>query len=52
MKITLELKQEISDLQTLIQRFKFVTELIDDNYSQINFKEHESLEIFIQNLRN
>ena len=37
-KIILELKQEISDLQTkvseLIQRDKFVTELIDDNHTE------------------
>ena len=55
-KITLELKQEISDLQTkvseLIQRDKFVTELIDDNHTQNNSKQCESLEISIQNLRN
>ena len=29
-----------------------MTELIDDNHSQINFKQYESLEISIQNLRN
>ena len=56
MKITLELKQEISDLQSkfseLIQRDKFLIELIDDNHSQINPKQYESLEISIQNLRN
>ena len=55
-KITLELKQEISDLQTkvseLIQRDKFVTELINDNHTQNNSKQRESLEISIQNLRN
>ena len=55
-KITLELKQEISDLQTevseLIQRDKFVTELINDNHTQNNSKQCESLEISIQNLRN
>ena len=54
-KITLELKQEISDLQTkvseLIQRDKFVNELIDDNHTQNNSKQCESLEISIQNLR-
>ena len=37
-KITLQLKQEISDLQTkvseLIQRDIFVTELINDNHTQ------------------
>ena len=47
MMIGLELKQEIADLQTkgfeLIQRNKFVTELIDDNRSQINSKQYESL---------
>ena len=56
MKITLELKQEIFDLQTKvsewIQRVKFLTELIDDNHSQIHSKQCESLEISIQNLRN
>ena len=55
-KITLELKQETSDLQTkvseLIQRDKFVTELIDDNHTQNNSKQCEFIEIFIQNLRN
>ena len=55
-KITLELKQEISDLQMkvseLIQRDKFVTELIDDNHTENNSKQYESLEISIQNLRN
>ena len=39
-KITLVFKQEISDLQTkiseLIQRDKFVTELINDNHTQNN----------------
>ena len=54
--ITLELKQEISNLQMkvseLIQRDKFVTELIDDNHTQNNSKQCESLEISIQNLRN
>ena len=56
MKIPLELKQEISDLQTkvseFIQRDKFVTELINDNHTQNNSKHYESLEISIQNLRN
>ena len=51
MKSTLELRQEISDLWTkvfeLIQRDKFETELIDDNHSQINSKQYESLEICI-----
>ena len=51
MKIIHELKQKISDLKTkvseLIQRDKFVTELIDDNHSQINPKQYESLEISI-----
>ena len=55
-KITLELKQEISDVETkvseLIQRDKFVTELINDNHTQNNSKQRESLEISIQNLRN
>ena len=54
--IALELKQEISDLQTkifeLIQRDKFVTELINDNHTQNNSKQCESLEISIQTLRN
>ena len=49
-------EQEISDLQTkvseLIQRDKFVTELINDNHTQNNSKQCESLEISIQNLRN
>ena len=36
----------------LIQRDKFVTELIDDNHTQNNSKQYESLEISIQNLRN
>ena len=56
MKITLELEQKISDLLTKvsewIQRDKFVTELIDDNHSQINSKQYESLEVSIQNLKN
>ena len=56
MKITLELKQEISDLQTkvseLIQKDKFVTELINDEHTQNNSKLCESLEISIHNLRN
>ena len=47
-KITLELKQEISDLQTkvpeLIQRDKFGTELINDNQTQNNSKQCESFE--------
>ena len=55
-KITLELKQEISDLQTKVselnQRDKFATELFDDNHTQNNSKQCESLEISIQNLRN
>ena len=55
-KITLELKQEVSDLQIkvseLIQRDKFVTELINDNHTQNYSKQCESLEISIQNLRN
>ena len=55
-KITLELKQEISDLQMkvskLIQRDKFLTELINDNHTQNNSKQCASLEISIQNLRN
>ena len=50
------LKEEISDLQTkvseLVQRVKFVTELINDNHTQNNSKQCESLEISIQNLRN
>ena len=41
-KITLELKQEISDLQTkvseLIQRDTFLIELTDDNHTQNNLK--------------
>ena len=45
--ITLELKQEISDLQKkvseLIQRDKFATEIIDDNHTQNNLKQCESL---------
>ena len=48
-KITLELKQEISDLQMkvseLIQRDKFVTELTNDNHTQNNSKQYESHEI-------
>ena len=36
----------------LIQRDKFVTELIDDNHTQNHSKQRESIEIFIQNLRN
>ena len=55
-KIILELKQEISNLQTkvseFIQRDKFVTELIDDNHTQNNSKHCESLEILIKNLIN
>ena len=55
-KITLELKQKNSVLQKkvseLIQRFKFVTELIDVNHTQNNSKQCEPLEISIQNLRN
>ena len=54
-KIYLEFKQEISDLQTkvseLIQRDKFVTELINDNHTQNNSKQCEFLEISIQNLK-
>ena len=46
-KITLELKQEISDLQTKvsesIQTDKFVTELIDDNHTLNNSKQSKSL---------
>ena len=55
-KIYLEFKQEISDLQTkvseLIQRDKFVTQLINDNHTQNNSKQCEFLEISIQNLKN
>ena len=36
----------------LIQRDKFVTALIDDDHTQNNSKQCESLEISIQNLRN
>ena len=43
-KITLELKEGISDLQMkvseLIQSEKFVTELIDDNHTQNNLKQY------------
>ena len=35
-----------------MQRDKFVTELIDDNHTQNNSKQCESLEISIHNLRN
>ena len=54
-KITLQLKQEISDLRKvseLIQRDKFVIELTNDNHTQNNLKQCESHEISIQNLRN
>ena len=47
-KITIELKQEISNLQTkvseLIQRDKFVTELINANHTHNNSKQCESLD--------
>ena len=55
-KIILEVKEEISNLQKkvseLIQRDTLVTVLVNDNNSQINSKQYESLEFCIQNLRN